>query len=96
MPANREEMYVEPLAALLQDKGDDMSDIAISVDRVVKIRPCPFCGEDSASLEIGNKDCPGWLKHVHCCRCGTRGPEAKTEESAVTSWNNREGTAKWT
>jgi Lar family restriction alleviation protein len=60
---------------------------------MIKLRPCPFCGQDDAetSYELAE-----WHQHLYrtsfwiecnCCEC--RGPNCPTEERAISAWNKR-------
>ena len=47
--------------------------------------PCPFCGED---MSLWAKD-DVFPYFVRCIECGTEGPSAKTEKTAIRKWNTR-------
>lgn len=47
----------------------------------MEIKPCPFCGNENLAVKGNN------TRFVHCERCGTYGPDAKSDEEAVRFWN---------
>ena len=48
----------------------------------MKIKPCPFCGNDSLELSA--------LEHFVCCRkCGNSGPDGADKKEAIRLWNSR-------
>ena len=56
----------------------------------IKLKPCPFCGEDE-QITVALEDTEhGKEFSVFCPTCGTDGPTGITERMAVELWNNRE------
>jgi Lar family restriction alleviation protein len=56
-----------------------------------KLKPCPFCGEESEVYVDGvDGGKPNW---VECRGCGTYGPEKQTTRQAIVAWNRRAGKA---
>lgn len=49
----------------------------------MKIKNCPFCGNDEAELIEG--DTISW---VACNKCRAEGPTATTPTGAIGRWNN--------
>ena len=48
----------------------------------MKIKPCPFCGDEKANAaSFGN------VFYVRCEGCHACGPDGKNEEEAITLWN---------
>lgn len=47
----------------------------------MEIKPCPFCGSENLEVKGIN------TRFVRCERCGTYGPDAKSDEEAVRFWN---------
>jgi len=69
-------------------------------------KSCPFCGtppkvedgEHDANSKVIYEAYPKLFRMdqmfsyaVFCIMCGARGPEAKTQDEAISEWNN----AKW-
>jgi Lar family restriction alleviation protein len=58
-------------------------------------KPCPFCLDDYAKVMrrdtfFGSID----YYHVICQECRARGPEKRTIDDAVASWNDRQETER--
>ena len=52
-----------------------------------EFKDCPFCGgSENLILEGGMIS-----KSVNCFDCRTLGPDAETENEAITAWNTRTG-----
>ena len=56
-----------------------------------KLKPCPFCGSKSATVEKRNS---GY--QVRCCYCGARGKyivygSIINKKQAIDAWNRRAG-----
>jgi Lar family restriction alleviation protein len=49
-------------------------------------KPCPFCGESGVIVVEGSTF--RWLVAV-CGNCDAKAPEARTEQAALDSWNER-------
>lgn len=49
-----------------------------------KLKPCPFCGQDSAGFANA-----GFGFIVKCRKCGTKTDEQNTTEEAAAFWNER-------
>lgn len=57
----------------------------------VELLDCPFCGQmdncDSIRMEDDSLDRhPGGYFWIQCHSCGARGPEVKSQEAAINSW----------
>lgn len=48
---------------------------------MMEIKPCPFCENENLEVKGSN------TRFVRCERCGTFGPDAKSDEEAVRFWN---------
>ena len=55
-----------------------------------KLKPCPFCGADEASVEVIDYDFYG----VQCYCCKATGPTEETKAEAIDAWNRRAGRNK--
>ena len=51
-----------------------------------KLKSCPFCGADEASVEVIDYDFYG----VQCYCCKATGPTEETKAEAISAWNRRE------
>ena len=61
----------------------------------VKLLDCPFCGqvdnndsirmEDDSLIQSRNPRAGGWF-WIECHSCGARGPEERSQEKAISSW----------
>lgn len=49
--------------------------------KAMEIKKCPFCGNENLEVKGNN------TRFVCCERCGTYGPDAKSDEEAVRFWN---------
>lgn len=47
--------------------------------------PCPWCG----SINLEPDDSPGGKSQIVCRSCGSRGPEAKTDQLAENEWKQQ-------
>lgn len=67
-----------------------------------KLKPCPFCGEDTdldwsddSDPECDGRDWDTCLHFVSCCKCGARGPVRRyvrgedSLDNAARAWNER-------
>ena len=52
-------------------------------------KPCPFCGYLFGVYINKHQHNGEWRHFVECEECTARGPEGKTEQDAVTAWNER-------
>ena len=58
-------------------------------EQKLKLKPCPFCGDDEM-LTCANRDTEyGKEYSVFCSTCGTSGPVTSIESNAVELWNRR-------
>ena len=59
------------------------------MQKVTRLKPCPFCGADGVPHVSLNKS---YDKHyVKCLCCDARGGMCATEEEAAEVWNKRDG-----
>ena len=63
---------------------------------MAELKPCPFCGqvkkEDGllGNLYVDEYDVEdGTIFYIFCDRCGTCGPQRKSEQQAIDAWNKR-------
>ena len=59
---------------------------------MIKLKPCPFCGNEAVIINTGNYF-PKMIFYRVICRssCTMQGRMYKTIEAAVKAWNTREG-----
>lgn len=56
---------------------------------VAELKPCPFCGNDTAN-EYSGSSSGEWF--VRCDYCWAQGPySTKSRQMAIASWNERKG-----
>lgn len=56
----------------------------------VKIKPCPFCGENDGEVgEDFHSECYGYKDryNVQCGKCYATGPIVDSEGKAIKAWN---------
>ena len=52
-----------------------------------KLKPCPFCGSESISLEEAGRNTDVWF--IQCEYCGATFPHFDSKEEAMFVWNTR-------
>lgn len=58
--------------------------ISIDSDRVLDVKPCPFCGGRAELIRYDNGSCA-----VVCIQCKSAGPEGYDEKYPIKKWNER-------
>lgn len=56
---------------------------------MIKLKPCPFCGETENILTEFDSDCN--VRITHCDNCGAKSNWGNSEEDAKEEWNKRHG-----
>lgn len=56
----------------------------------MKMKSCPFCGEEISAIDIAtlNEAEDSWY-FVQCSECRACGPGAETQEEAMQLWSKR-------
>lgn len=62
---------------------------------MIKLKPCPFCGGDSAFIENSEIDKSGAFFYVECSACRGCSAWAQGEEKAANVWNTRQPAINW-
>ncbi len=67
----------------------------MSKAETIKLKPCPFCGEE----EVVAYSCLGmvhpkekpllWLAECQNKKCGAAGPPRRTKQGVIKAWNRR-------
>jgi len=55
----------------------------------IKLKPCPFCGENEQRIIELESEVVEWAIYIRCEYCGALGPPADSSQGAKEAWNER-------